>query len=204
MAIRSRALAASLPTVDTRYVVGALAAALAAVLVLILTRPPERIAVLIAADDVAAGVTIDETRFITKLVESDIGLVPSASLGEFEGWTLAVPLAAGEPVIESVLTPPELIAAPNAIAVSLPPEHAVLGKLAAGDFVDVYVTDRGPTGEVSTELAASHVYIVAVTVDDDRISGGRVDVLLAVDDALAPVLASAVRADGVDLVRVAP
>ena len=203
MAARTRALTAALPAVDTRYVVGALVAALAAVLVLTVTRPPERTAVLVVAQGVAAGTTIDRTMFTTRLVESDEGLVPSAHLDRYEGWTLAVPLAVGDPVLASLLMPPEIAAAPNAIALSLPPEHAVLGRIGPGDFVDVYVTDRTPMGEVTTELVASEVYVVAASIADDTISGGNVEVLLAVDDDLAPVLASAARADGVDLVRVA-
>jgi hypothetical protein len=205
MAVRSWVADLSLPIVDRRLVVGGLLAALAAVLVLLLTQPPDRIPVLVVDADAASGVALGDLDIGVQYVESADGLVQGSSLGELGSWSLSVPLAAGEPLLKSLLRPPAMAATPNLLALSLAGEHAVLGLLSAGDLVDVYVTADHPLGEEpTTSLVASDIYVVTATLSENPADRGRVDVLVAVDDALAPVLAQAARTGGIDLVKVSP
>jgi Flp pilus assembly protein CpaB len=194
-----------LPTVDRRMVLGAILAAVAALGVLILTKPPERIPVLIAGSDLVAGRPLGDLDVQIRYVDSSTGLVVGDSVGDLEAWSLRVPLAEGEPLVASLLQPPELVASPNVIALSLASQNAVLGRLVAGDKVDVYVTSKGGIdSESTTELLASSVYVVETVVPESSIDRGRVNVLLAVDDDLAAELASASHTGEIDLVRVAP
>jgi hypothetical protein len=140
-----------------------------------------------------------------RYVESSSGLVEGASLGELEDWTVRVPILAGEPLLASLLQPPEILVAPNVVALSLDPAHAVLGRLVAGDHVDIYQTAGGGIdGNARTELIASDVYVVESRFDVDGINGGSVDLLLAVDDELAVRIVAGDRLGEIDLVRVAP
>jgi hypothetical protein len=205
MALGVRVRDIALPTVDRRMILGAILAAIAALGVLVLTRPPDRIPVLAAGSDLSAGRPLSELDIEVRYVESSAGLVVGDSVGELGEWSLRVPLEDGEPLLASLLLPPELVATPNVIALSLPPQNAVLGKLVAGDKVDVYLT-HADGFEVSqeTELLASSVYIVEAVTSESSGSGGRVNVLLAVDDDLAAHLAAASHSGDIDLVRVAP
>ena len=205
MALGVRVRDIALPTVDRRMILGAILAAIAALGVLVLTRPPDRIPVLAAGSDLSAGRPLSELDIEVRYVESSAGLVVGDSVGELGEWSLRVPLEDGEPLLASLLLPPELVATPNVIALSLPPQNAVLGKLVAGDKVDVYLT-HADGFEVSqeTELLASSVYIVEAVTSESSGSGGRVNVLLAVDDNLAAQLAAASHSGDIDLVRVAP
>jgi hypothetical protein len=205
MALGVRVRDIALPTVDRRMILGAILAAIAALGVLVLTRPPDRIPVLAAGSDLSAGRPLSELDIEVRYVESSAGLVIGDSVGELGEWSLRVPLEDGEPLLASLLLPPELVATPNVIALSLPPQNAVLGKLVAGDKVDVYLT-HADGFEVSqeTELLASSVYIVEAVTSESSGSGGRVNVLLAVDDDLAAQLAAASHSGDIDLVRVAP
>jgi Flp pilus assembly protein CpaB len=205
MALGVRVRDIALPAVDRRMVIGAILAAVAALGVLILTRPPERIPVLVAGSDLVAGRPLGDLDVEVRYVDSSTGLVVGDSVGDLEAWSLRVPLAEGEPLVVSLLQPPELVASPNVIALSLASQNAVLGRLVAGDKVDVYVTSKGGIeAESTTELLASRVYVVETVAPESSIDKGRVNVLLAVDDNLAAELASASHTGEIDLVRVAP
>ncbi|MGI9585958.1 MAG: hypothetical protein ACR2N7_10255 [Acidimicrobiia bacterium] len=205
MAVRARVSDLSLPAIDRRLVVGGLLAAAAAALVLVLTQPPDRVPVLVVGADAASGVALSDLDIGVHYVDSADGLVEGSSLGELESWSLSVPLAAGEPLLQSLLRPPAMSTMPNLLALSLAGEHALLGQLNAGDLVDVYVTPVALVGEVSeTSLVANDIYVVDATTSDNPADRGRVDVLVAVDDALAPILANAARSGGIDLVKVSP
>jgi Flp pilus assembly protein CpaB len=205
MALGVRVQNIALPTVDRRMVIGAILAAVAALGVLMLTKPPERTPVLVAGSDLVAGRPLGGLDIQIRYVDSSTGLVVGDSVGDLEAWSLRVPLAEGEPLVVSLLQPPELVTSPNVIALSLASQNAVLGRLVAGDKVDVYVTSRGGiASESTTELLASNVYVVETVVPESSIDRGRVNVLLAVDDDLAAELASASHTGEIDLVRVAP
>lgn len=204
MAVRAGSASFALPNVDRRLLLGALLAVVSAALVLVLTQQPETYPVLVAGDTLSAGSPLDSLSVGVRYVENPDGLVEGTSLGELEDWVLAVPLQEGEPLLASVLLPPVVTSAPNVIALSLERAHAVLGRLSAGDLVDVYVTAGGVTSSGGTSLVASDVYVVDASTSETTGGTGRVEVLLAVDDDLARELAAAGRSGGVDLVRVGP
>jgi Flp pilus assembly protein CpaB len=205
MALGVRVRDVTLPTVDRRMVVGAILAAIAALGVLVITKSPERIPVLVAGSDLVVGRPLGEMDVEVRYVESSTGLLVGDSVGDLEEWSLRVPLAEGEPLVPSLMQPPELLASPNVIALSLAAENAVLGRLVSGDEVDVYVTTRnGIDTESETEMIASNVYVVEAVVPESSIDRGRVNVLLAVNDDLAARLASASHTGDIDLVRVTP
>lgn len=192
------------PRVDRRVVVGVLLAALAAALVLATTRPPPTVPVLVAAADLPAGQPLTSADVSVRELASSRGLVAGDSLGELTGWSLAAPVGAGEPLLPSLLREPERLTQPSLFALAVDEEHAVLGRLAAGDLVDVIVTWDAPVGEAAvTELLADDVYVVEARRGDST-GSPAVQLLLAVDDELALRLATAVHAGEFDLVKVTP
>jgi Flp pilus assembly protein CpaB len=195
----------ALPSIDRRMIIGGILAAIAAVGVLQLTKPPERIPILVAGADLAAGQPLSELDISVRYVASSTGLVEGDSVGDLGEWALSSPLESGEPLIASLLQPPELVSTPNVIALSLASENAVLGRLTAGDKVDVYVTSASAfDADAITVLLASDVYVVEAMTSEATVDRGRVNILLAVGDDLAAQLASASHTGDIDLVRVAP
>lgn len=182
---------------DLRMVAAGALALIAGLAVLSLTRPPQRVDVLVAAEALPAGLPLDPSAFTNTSVEPIAGLVLADQAPELAGWTLAVDLPQGAPLTESVLEPPPGTQ-PHLIAVTLDMGHAVQGQLIAGDLVDVYVTD-----EIETRLLAASVVVISATVGTDGLVGSDVALLLAVDDALAPRLIAAMQTAAIDLVRVA-
>ena len=204
MAVRAWPVSAHLIRLDRRTVVAALLAALAAALVLILTRPPDRIPVLVAGTDLPAGTPLATLDLDVRYVESGEGLVEGTTAGDLGAWVLRFPITEGEPLLVAALAPPEQLVAPNLIALSLSHEHAVLGELGPGDHVDVYITEGSEFAAASTATrrVAAGVYVVRASMSDDPSRRHQVDVLLAVDDELAAVLAGSTRQGTVDLVKV--
>ena len=202
----SRAAAFVMPRIERRKLLGIGLAALAALLVLSVTRPEPTIPVLVAASDIPAGQPIDSSMVAIREVTSANGLVEGSGLGEIEGWTVSASLSEGEPLLPSLLRPPELLTASNLISIGVERSHAVLGRVGAGDSVDIYVTwpssiDEAPT----TELLASDVFVVETSMDErSGISASDVNLVLAVDDTLAEALARASRSGELDIVQVAP
>ena len=207
MALLERVRPISLPIswLDRRTMLGILLAALAGVLVLTLTRPPAVVPVLVAGSDLPAGTPLSELDVAVRQVSSAVGLVEGDSVGELADWTLRVPLVEGEPISPSLLLAPQVGDARDALALSLDRSHAVQGNLSQGDLVDVLVTRPASfDGPPITELVASAVYILDVSLGDSGFDADRVDVVLAVDGALAAELANARESGTIDLVRVTP
>ncbi len=193
-----------LPSVDRRTLVGIALAALASVAVLVATRPAPTVPVLVATSDLAAGVPLAQLDVGVRDVADPTGLVVGDDIGELSGWVLARPVAAGEPIVPSLLRPPETVSASATMALSLEATHAVLGRLSPGDLVDVYVTTGGPGEDKTTVRVATDVYLVDATLRPSSVGGDRVDLVVAVDDPLAATLTSAAAAGTIDLVRVGP
>lgn len=205
MALGISSHALSMPSLDRKRVVGAVLAVITALLVLQLTRPPERTPILIAAADISPGTALTADDVAVRYVQSSDGLVEGSSIGDLATWSLRAPIEAGEPLVPSLLQPPELLEAPNVIALSLDESHAVLGRLMPGDRVDVYVTSSDGFGEqTTTELVATGVYVVESRSGGEGLGADDVNLLLAVDEALAQTIAGAGRSGAVDLVRVSP
>ncbi len=196
----------AIPRVDRRTVIGAALAAAAALLMLVLTRPVPTVPVLVAAADLPRGAPLTAADVTVRQMPSAGGLVEGDDLGALSGWSLAAPVAAGEPLLPSLLRPPARAASPDLLALSLPETHAVLGTLAPGDLVDVLVTTgAGGLEPAATELLATDVLVVDARADGTAIGGEpRVDLLLAVDADLALALTQAMHGGDIDLVRVGP
>jgi len=205
MALGVRVSDFAIPSIDRRKVAGGILAAIAALGVLQVTKPPDRIPVLVAGAALEAGRPLSDLDIVVRHVATAEGMVVGDSVGDLADWSLRVPLAEGEPLVASLMQPPELVTSPNVIALSLAAENAVLGRLVAGDKVDVYVTSAADfDSEPTTELLARSVYIVEAVVSESSVDRGRVNVLLAVDDELAARLAAASHDGEIDFVRVAP
>lgn len=191
-----------LPQVAPRTLLGIGLAAVAAVLVLLLTQPPASVPVLVAGTDLPASTPLSQLEVEVRQVESAAGMVSGDELGELGDWVLATPLAAGEPLIPSLLRPAESLAAPDTIAVQLEAAHAVLGQLSAGDRVDVYATASRPGVPAETALIATSIYVLEARNTDSTAGPDRVELLLAVDRATARALTTAMHAGKIDLVKV--
>jgi len=188
---------------DRRTALGLGLALVAGILVFSITRPPATIPVLVADGPLPAGIPLGDLPVGVRRVADAAGLVAEDAAADLEGWTLAAPLAAGEPLLPSLLRSPERGVRPFVLALSLERDRAVLGELQAGDLVDVYVTVTGDAGPPEARRAAEAVYVVAVGAPVSGLAGeARVDLLLAVDDALAAVLVAARAQGDLDLVRV--
>ncbi len=195
----------SLPSIDRSRLLGVALAALAALLVLWLTRPAPTTQVLVVSTDVSPGTPLSDANVSVRDVSDPTGLVLGSSIGELGEWTVAAPLVAGEPLVPSLLVPPQVASAPNVVALSLDPGHAVLGHLSSGDYIDIYRTLPGTfdTSQTTVRIASS-VFVIGASFEDDGINRGTVDLLLAVDEELAAVIVAAERSGEVDVVRVSP
>lgn len=194
-----------LPAVAPRTLLGIGLAAVAAVLVLVVTQPPASVPVLVAGTDLPAGTPLSELEVEVRQVESSAGLVTGdelGELGELGDWVLASPIVAGEPLLPSLLRPVEALAAPDTIAIQLDSAHAVLGQLSAGDRVDVFATTSRPGIPAETVLIATSIYVLEAGVTDATAGPDRVELLLAVDRSTARALTTAMHAGEIDLVKV--
>jgi len=188
---------------DKRTLLGLLLATAAGALVLVLTRPDPTVAVLVADGPLPAGVPLETLPVGVRRLPDAAGLVAGDTPAGLTGWTLAAPLAEGEPLIPSLLRPPERREQPDVLALSLERDRAVLGELQAGDLVDLYVTTDEPEGPAVARLVAADLYVIAAGPAPGGIAGSeQIDLLLAVDDALAATLVSARHEGEIDLVRV--
>ncbi len=190
------------PTVAPRTLLGIGLAAAAALLVLVVTQPPATVPVLVAGADLPAGTPLSQLDVEVRQVTDARGLVGGDSVGELADWVLAVPLAAGEPLLTSVLRPSQSVGAPDVIAIELDAANAVLGQLDPGDLVDVYATTSVPGQPAQTELIASSIYVLETHLSESTTSQNRVELLLAVDRPTARALTTAIHAGDVDLVKV--
>lgn len=195
----------SIPWLDRRRLLGLALAAIAGLLVLTMTQPDPKVGILVAVNDLVPGHALSQADVAVRYVASSEGLVEGTTIGDLSEWSLRSPIDAGEPLIPSNLQPPEMLAYPNVIALSLDQSHAVLGKLVGGDRVDIYRTSAsGLDSAPVTDLVATGVYVVESRPAVEGVNADRVDLLLAVDEDLARLLAGATRDGGIDLVRIAP
>ena len=191
-----------LPAVAPRTLLGIGLAAVAAVLVLVVTQPPASVSVLVAGTDLPAGTPLSELEVEVRQVESAAGLVSGDELGELTDWVLASPIAAGEPLLPSLLRPVEALAAPDTIAIQLDSAHAVLGQLGAGDRIDIFATTSRPGIQAETMLIATSIYVLEARLTDATAGPDRVELLLAVDRSTARALTTAMHPGEIDLVKV--
>jgi len=188
---------------DRRTAVGLALALAAGILVFVVTRPAATVPVLVAEGPLPAGIPLDGLAVGVRRVPDPAGLVPGDDPAALREWVLAAPLAAGEPLLPSLLRAPEQRSRPDVLALSLDRDRAVLGELLAGDRIDVYVTPDAGEGPAAARLVAADVYVISAAPAPSGLGGeDRVDLLLAVDDALAAALVGARQEGALDLVRV--
>jgi Flp pilus assembly protein CpaB len=192
----------SLPRPDMRTLIGIGLAAVAALLVLWLTRPVPTVPILVAGSDLPAGTPLADLDLDVRRTTNGDGMVVGDGPGDLADWVLVAPIVAGEPLLPSLLRPPDVRSAPDLLAVEIDEAHAVLGRIDPGDHVDVYASVSQPGEPTTTRLIASSVYVVDASVADSSVNGGKVQLLLAVDDTLAATLTSAMNSGDLDLVRI--
>ncbi|MEN8113622.1 MAG: RcpC/CpaB family pilus assembly protein [Actinomycetota bacterium] len=202
MAVGVRVRSLSIPRPDTRTLVGVGLAAIAALLVLWMTRPVATTPVLVAGANLPAGTELSQLDIAVRHVAQTDGLVVGSDIGELADWVLITPLSAGEPLLSSLLRPPEMRAAPDLLALEVDISNAVLGRIDPGDRIDVYASISRPGEPAETRLVASGVYVVDVEVSESSVGGDQIQLLLAVDDQLATTLTEAKNGGDLDLVRV--
>ncbi len=190
-----------LERVDRRTWLGIALAAIAAFLTLSMSRPAPTVNVVFAGEDLPAGVALSDLALEMKPLPASFGMLSEDDLTSVRDWSLAEPIGADEPILPSLLRAPALADNPDLFAISVDPAHAVLGRISAGDFVDIYVTWR--TGD-TTQRIADNLYVVEARTDDDGFGDAQVQMLLAVDRDRAELLANAVRTGDVDVVKRAP
>lgn len=177
------------------HIVMLIAGLLGAVLTLVALRAAdERVAVPVAATDLAAGTRVSASSFTIRNVRLDASLqeqlVSKSHLSSLNGAVLLTPLAAGSPIPRTALV--SGIAGDNRRAVSLPiaPERAVGGRLRSGDRVDVYTTGQRGT------LITSNVEVLDVLKPSSGPLAARdtLTIVLAVDadqaNRIAPIVGS--------------
>lgn len=194
---------ATIPSIDRRTAIALGAGFLAAILVLAMTVSPDLTPVLVADGALPAGTPLGDLEISYRDVDNTEGLIVGSDIGELATWTLVAPLAAGEPLLTSLIRPPQQLSAPQQMALTVPATQAVLGLLQAGDTVDILVT-RGSaaTSDVTTVVLASDVFVISAQLAESNAFGDQVRVLLAVTDQLAIDLANAVHGGEIDLVKV--
>ncbi|NHZ71113.1 MAG: hypothetical protein GWP18_05675 [Proteobacteria bacterium] len=205
MALLARTRSLSITWLDRRTLLALLLAALSGIIVLSVTRPPDTVSVLVAGSDIVPGTPLDTLDIQLRRVANADGLVEGDSVGALGDWTVSVPLAAGEPLVPSLLVPPAVASSPDALALSLDRSHAVLGQIVPGDVVDILVTSTPSNGgEAVTRTVAGSVYVLSVELGDSGFDADRVDVLLAVDESVASQITNARETGVIDLVRLSP
>ncbi len=202
MTVGVRLRSMTIPRPDTRTLLGIGLAAVSVLLVLWMTRPIPTVPVLVAGSDLPAGTPLSELDLTVRNSADSGGLVVGDEPGELSDWVLVAPIAAGEPLLPSLLRAPEVQAAPDLLALKLDRAHAVLGRIDPGDRVDIYASTSRPGEPAETRLIASSVFVVDATISDSTMNGGQIELLLAVDDALAASITSAMNGSDLDLVRV--
>ena len=172
--------------VDLRLLGAGLLAATVALVVLLVTSPPERTPILSAGSDLPAGVPFNELDVELREVEDVAGLIVAEMGGGLDAHVLMAPLAAGSPIPRSLLAAPEQGRGSDLLGLDLDSAAAVHGWLHAGDLVDVYAV-----GDEVTRIAED-VPVVDIVIDSTSLASGRVRVVLAVGDELGTGLLTAI------------
>lgn len=159
--------------------------------------------VAVAAVDVPAGQALGSGSLaFTSIRAGDALLATLLSPDDVDAYrdhVAAVTLAAGDVVRRSDLLAPSASGQQRAMSIPIEPEHAVAGRLVAGDRVDVIEVRDGRAAYVLTDAEVVHV-----PAADARpaLAGLRTfSVTVAVDDEAALRLAAAIRAGQLEVVR---
>ena len=192
--------------VSTGHVVMVLAGALGVLLTLTVLRSADNTQpVFVAARDLASGTVISDSSVKVVRVHADAAvlgtLFASNQLATLRGRVVTSVIHGGELLARGAVTAPDATSSRRVMSFPIARSRAVAGKLATGDRVDVLAVDHdsGRAGYVLTNAE-----VVAVEGRSGGALSGASDdvtVTLVVDPATAPVLASAIDAGTVMLVR---
>lgn len=180
---------------DARLVGAGLLAAVTALVVLMVTTPPERTAIVVAGSDLPAGVSLGELDLATRRVEDGTGLIDADSIDVLSEHVLRSPLAADSPIPRSLLITPVDERGVDLVGLDLESAAAVHGRLTSGDLVDVYAVAE------EAELIAESVAVVDVEVEKTSLGLGRVRLIVAVGGDIGPRLIAANERGTIHLVR---
>lgn len=180
---------------DVRLVGAGVLAAVTALVVLMVTSPPERTSIVVAGSDLPAGVSLGELDLRTRRVENGAGLISADSVDRMSEHVLRSPLAVDSPIPRSLLIAPEDERGVDLVGLDLESAAAVHGRLTSGDLVDVYVVAE------EAELIAESVAVVDVEVENTSLGLGRVRLIVAVDGDVGPSLIAASQLGTIHLVR---
>lgn len=151
----------------------------------------------VITEAVAAGEPVPEGSLA--IVEADIAeqqasaLLPSAQIGEVEGWIAASALTAGQFISEGDLRNPGTNSEFRAFSFPVPASLAVGGRLSAGDRIDIINAIDGASVYITTN---TEVLVVSGAAGDSGgplgAESGEFVVTVAVDAATALRLADAI------------
>ncbi len=181
--------------VDARLVGAGILAAATALIVLMMTAPPERTTILVAGADLPAGIPLGELELATRDVEDGVGLISTESLDALQEHVLSSPLAAESPIPGSLLLAPEGGQGVDLLGLDLESAAAVHGWLAAGDLVDAYAVAE------EADLIAEALEIVDVEIQSTSLGSGRVRLLVAVVGDVGQRLLAASEVGTIHLIR---
>jgi Flp pilus assembly protein CpaB len=155
------------------------------------TPPPDVEAVLTAARDLPAGVTLGRDDLVT--VDYAAGTAPAGLADDAVGRILAAPVRAGEPLTDVRLVGASLAAAyPDSVAVPVRlPDAGMAALLRVGDRIDLVAAD--PQGSVARVVATDLAVVALPAPDEEATSSGLPGrlVLLAAPEAAREDLAQA-------------
>jgi hypothetical protein len=181
--------------VDVRLLTASVAALVAGLLVLSVTRAPATVEIVTAEAPLPPGVAIGTLPTGVARVVAPGGALLAADLEHMADLMLAAPLGPGDPILTSLLVP-SAGDRKHVIGLTLRSEQAVHGHLVAGDTVAVYGTrDDLPPRRIATS-------VLVLAADPGTMGTGDVAVLLAVDDRLALDLIRTVHEQRIYLVRI--
>lgn len=153
----------------------------------------------------------DETLDADELVRADVKLPPDVAAAyagateDLEGAVLTRPLVAGELVPRAWIASGPSAAAGRSMTIPVTPEHAVGGRLRAGDRVDVYATFDSGDDRARTSLLVRGVEVLDVVETGGLVAGEEsvVGLTVAVTPSEAARLAFAIRTAELDVALVA-
>lgn len=188
----------------TTHFIAVAAGLLTALLLLSWTRGQEQlISVVLAADDIRAGTSVEAADLRSTEIPADSTvatvIVPAAAASELVGQVAVRSIEAGEPILQSDLRPVVTEDGRRAMSIPLSQANAVGGSLVVGDQVDVLVvSDEG------TRFVAEDVPVLGLPGQEQSgLVGGSSTwwVVLAVEDLDALEIADGVEHGTIYLLR---
>jgi hypothetical protein len=184
---------------NARFLVGAALLLVSAVVGALLLSTPDKHPMWTAVHDLPAGALIRASDVVAVAVNVPNGYIPAST--SIVGKRVSRPVGAGELVPVDALGP-AVVGDLRSIAVPIEDQHSP-PTLAAGSYVDVWVTPRNVAGGLGVPfLALAAVPVASVTRDAMGGATAAGTVVLEVKPPQARDLISGLRRGVIDLVRV--